>query len=74
VVNYVQWRNQRSFKKMLKNPRAMVQMNDALSISKVDGSLYEVVFVESLTRRNCLSQIWVNEEKSRRDYFILNTN
>jgi hypothetical protein len=59
---------------MLKNPRAMVQMNDALSISKVDGSLYEVVFVESLARRNCLSQIWVNEEKSRRDHFILNTN
>jgi hypothetical protein len=52
----------------------MVQMNDALSISKVDGSLYEVVFVESLAGRNCLSQIWVNEEKSRRDHFILNTN
>jgi hypothetical protein len=41
---------------MLKNPRAMVQMNDALSISKVDGSLYEVVFVESLAGRNCLAK------------------
>ena len=50
VVNYTQWRTKEAFEKMLKNPRAIVQMNDALSISKVDGSIYEVVFVESLAR------------------------
>jgi DNA polymerase (family 10) len=51
VVNYTQWRTKEAFEKMLKNPRAIVQMNDALSISKVDGSLYEVVSVKSLARR-----------------------
>jgi hypothetical protein len=34
---------------MLKNPTAITHMNGAFSIAKVDGSLYEVVFVENLT-------------------------
>src|SRR5919112_356939 len=45
VVNYVQWKNKEALEKMLKNPRAIVYMNDALSISKLDGSLYKVAFV-----------------------------
>jgi hypothetical protein len=50
VVNYAQWKSKEAFEKMLKNPRAIEHMNDALSISKVDGSLYEVVFVDNLTK------------------------
>jgi quinol monooxygenase YgiN len=46
VVNYAQWESKEVFEKMLKNPRAIAYMNDALSIAKVDGSLYKVAFVE----------------------------
>jgi hypothetical protein len=48
VVNYAQWKSKEAFEKMLKNPTALTHMNDAFSIAKVDGSLYEVVFVENL--------------------------
>jgi quinol monooxygenase YgiN len=51
VVNYAQWKSKEAFEKMLKNPRAIIHMDDALSISKVDGSIYEVVFVENLTSK-----------------------
>ena len=36
---------------MLKNPRAITHMNDVLSIAKVDGGLYEIVFIDNLTAR-----------------------
>ena len=48
VVNYAQWKSKEAFEKMLKNPTAITHMNEAFSIAKVDGSLYEVVFVENL--------------------------
>jgi heme-degrading monooxygenase HmoA len=51
VVNYAQWKSKEAFEKMLKNPTAITQMNDAFLIEKVDGSLYEVVFVENLTTK-----------------------
>jgi quinol monooxygenase YgiN len=47
VVNYAQWKSKEAFEKMLKNPRAIIHINDALSIAKADGSLYEVVFVDT---------------------------
>jgi quinol monooxygenase YgiN len=47
VVNYAQWKSKEAFEKMLKNSTAITHMNDAFSIAKVDGSLYEVVFVEN---------------------------
>jgi hypothetical protein len=50
VVIYAQWKSKEEFEKMLKNPTAITHMNDASSIAKVDGSLYEVVFVENLTK------------------------
>ena len=53
VVNYAQWKSKEAFEKMLKNPRAITHMNDVLSIAKVDGSLYEVVFIDNLTARQC---------------------
>jgi hypothetical protein len=37
---------------MLKNPRAIVHMNDALSIAQADGSLYEVVFIDNIASKN----------------------
>ena len=47
VVNYAQWESKEAFEKMLKNPKAIVHMNEVLTIAKaVDGSLYEVAFVE----------------------------
>jgi heme-degrading monooxygenase HmoA len=50
VVNYAQWQSKEAFEKMLKNPKAIVHMNEVLTIAKaVDGSLYEVVFVEERT-------------------------
>ena len=43
VVNY-QWESKEAFEKRLMNPKAIVHMNDVLSIAKsVEGSLYEVV-------------------------------
>ena len=51
VVNYAQWKSKEAFEKMLKNPTAITHMNDAFSIAKVDGSLYEVLFVENLTTK-----------------------
>jgi quinol monooxygenase YgiN len=47
VVNYAQWKSKEAFEKMLKNPTAITHMNDAFSIAKLDGSFYEVVFVEN---------------------------
>jgi quinol monooxygenase YgiN len=49
VVNYAQWKSKEAFEKMLKNQTAKTHMNGAFSIAKVDGSPYEVVFVENLT-------------------------
>ena len=46
VVNYAQWESKEAFEKMLKNPKAIVHMNEVLTIAKTDGSLYEVAFVE----------------------------
>lgn len=45
VVNYAQWKSKEAFEKMLKNPRAILHMNEVLTIAKADGSLYKVVFV-----------------------------
>jgi len=46
VVNY-QWDSKEAFEKRLRNPKAIVHMNEVLSIAKsVEGSLYEVVFVD----------------------------
>lgn len=50
VVNYMQWKSKQAIEKMLKNPRAITYLNDALSIAKLDGSLYEVVFVNTSTK------------------------
>ena len=50
VVNYAQWKSGEDFEKMLKNPRAIIHMNAALSIAKADGSLYKVVFVDNLAK------------------------
>jgi quinol monooxygenase YgiN len=47
VVNYMQWKSKQAIEKMLKNPRAITYLNDALSIAKLDGSVYEVVFVNT---------------------------
>ena len=49
VVNYAQWKNQESFEKMLKNTKAILHMNEILTIAKADGSLYNVVFINDLT-------------------------
>ena len=49
VVNYAQWKSQEVFEKMLKNPKAILHMNEILTIAKVDGSLYNVVFTDDLT-------------------------
>jgi quinol monooxygenase YgiN len=49
VVNYAQWKSREAFEKMLKNPKAIVHMNGILTIAKVDGSLYEVIFIDDLT-------------------------
>lgn len=47
VVNYAQWESKEAFEKRLRNPKAIVHMNEVLSIAKsVEGSLYEVVFVD----------------------------
>src|SRR5918994_769648 len=51
VVNYAQWKSKEAFEKMLKNPRAIIHMNDGLSIAKVDGSMYDVVFIDNLTAK-----------------------
>ena len=51
VVNYAQWKSKEAFEKMLKNPRAIIHMNDVLSIAKVDGSMYDVVFIDNLTAK-----------------------
>jgi quinol monooxygenase YgiN len=51
VVNYAQWKSKEAFEKMLKNPTAITHMNDAFSIATVEGSLYEVVFVENLNTK-----------------------
>ena len=60
VVNYAQWKSKEAFEKMLKNPRAIIHMNDALSVAKSDGSLYEVVFVDSISSKG-------TEEVDQRD-------
>ena len=52
VVNYMQWKSKQAIEKMLKNPRAITYLNDALSIAKLDGSLYEVVFVNTSMKYN----------------------
>lgn len=49
VVNYAQWKSKEAFEKMLKNPTAINHINDAFSVAKVDGSVYEGVFVDNLT-------------------------
>jgi hypothetical protein len=49
VVNYAQWKRREAFRKMLKNPKTIVHMNEILTIAKADGSLYEVVFIDDLT-------------------------
>jgi|SRR6476469_4083679 len=46
VVNYTQWKNKEAFEKMLNNPEAQIQMNDILNIAKLDGNLYNEVFIE----------------------------
>ncbi|HEY0579325.1 MAG TPA: antibiotic biosynthesis monooxygenase family protein [Candidatus Nitrosocosmicus sp.] len=46
VVNYAQWKSQEAFEKMLKNPKALIHMNDILNIAKSDGNLYDVVFTD----------------------------
>lgn len=46
VVNYAQWKSRDAFEKMLNNPKAMIHMNDILTIAKSDGNLYDVVFTE----------------------------
>ena len=46
VVNYAQWKSRDAFEKMLNNPKAMIHMNDVLTIAKSDGNLYDVVFTE----------------------------
>jgi len=46
VVNY-QSDSKEAFEKRLRNPKAIVHMNEVLSIAKsVEGSLYEVAFVD----------------------------
>jgi quinol monooxygenase YgiN len=49
VVNYAQWKSREAIEKTLKNPKAIVHMNEILTIAKADGSLYEVVFIDDLT-------------------------
>jgi quinol monooxygenase YgiN len=49
VVNYAQWESKEAFEKMLKNPKAIMHMNEVLTLAKADGSLYEVAFVEERT-------------------------
>jgi quinol monooxygenase YgiN len=51
VVNYEQWKSKEAFEKMLKNPRAITYQNDVLSVAKLDGSLYWVVFVNTSTKQ-----------------------
>lgn len=46
VTNYLQWKSKESIEKMLKNTKVIIHMNDILTISKLDGALYDVVFVE----------------------------
>ncbi len=46
VVNYAQWKSKEAFEKMLNNPKALIHMNDILTIAKSDGNLYDVVFTD----------------------------
>jgi hypothetical protein len=41
--DYAQWKSREAYEKM-KNPRAIIYLNDVLSIAKIDGDLYKVVF------------------------------
>jgi quinol monooxygenase YgiN len=50
VVDYAQWKSKDAFDKMLKNPRAIIYMNDILSIAKLEGGLYEVIFGEMISK------------------------
>ncbi len=50
VVDYVQWKSKDAYDKMLKNLRAIIFMNDILSIAKLDGGLYEVIFGEMISK------------------------
>jgi len=43
IINYLQWKNRNDIEKMLKNTKVILHMNDVLNISKLDGSLYEIV-------------------------------
>ncbi len=46
VINYAQWKSQEAFEKMLKNPKALIHMNDISNIAKSDGNLYDVIFTD----------------------------
>lgn len=46
VMSYVQWENKDAIEKMLKDPSAIVHMNDMANMAKVDRTLYELVFTE----------------------------
>lgn len=50
VVDYAQWKSKNAYNKMLKNPRAIIYMNDMLSIANLDGGLYEVIFGEMMSK------------------------
>lgn len=50
VLDYVQWKSKDAFDKMLKNPRAIIYMNDILSIAKLEGGRYEVIFGEMISK------------------------
>lgn len=45
VTNYLQWESKEAIEKMLKNTKVIIHMNDILAISKLDGTLYDVVYV-----------------------------
>jgi hypothetical protein len=43
------------------NPRAIIYMNYALSIAKVDDSLHEVVFIGNLKQNNTETHVYLNK-------------
>ncbi len=46
VANYAQWKSRHAFEKIRNNPKAMIHMNEVLTIAKSDGDQYDVAFTE----------------------------
>jgi heme-degrading monooxygenase HmoA len=46
VMSYVQWENNEAIENMLDDPSAMIHMNDITKLTKVDRTLFELVYTQ----------------------------